>query len=304
MCGHLAGTNRGVIHSPQVYVRQFEDELLQYDDMDVEVVSVYNSGSMLNPHEIPPDALFGICRKISDMAKFRKVVFETRPEFVKPEYISEIKKCLGAGITLTLAMGLETADDTIRELCINKGCTTSEIGQAVETAHRFGETQLYVLYGIPFLTESEAVEDTVAALKKAKSLNADEIHIEPMTIQRHTIMEALSDMGLYRLPSLYGLFYILHRTVPTVRPYISPFMHMPLPLKIPRGCDACTDTLLHILFKKYNVERSARNLDYPECSCIGQWRARCRKQDSRILEKRVEDALYHIFRQPENCEPA
>jgi hypothetical protein len=294
MCGHHAGTTRGEIPLPEEYLAQFRSEIARYDLSSVRVISLYNSGSMLNPGEVPPEALALILRYIRELAPIRKVVLETRAEYVCRKRVAELRRLLGPGKILAVAIGLETADDLARELCVNKGCSLDEIARAVRSVKGLAETQLYVLLGVPFFTESEAVEDAVHSLECARDLGADEIHIEPLTVQRHTLFERLYRAGICRLPSLYSLYEVLRTVVPEIRPYVSPFLHMPPPEIIPGGCPACTERLIDGLLNRYNIRRDYESLAYPPCACMESWRERLAERDSRPLTERVADALERL----------
>ena len=217
---------------------------------------------------------------------------------VAEKEISRLVGLLGPYRKLSIAIGLETADDRKRELCLNKGCSLREIARAVGEAQRAGAgVHLYVLLGLPFLTEAESVEDAVESLECARDLGADEIHIEPLTIQRHTLIERLHHAGLLRLPSLYSLYETLERALPAIRPYVSPFMHMPLPDIIPSGCPICTDTLIEGLLERYNIARDRESLARPACSCEVEWRSRMEEIDPRPLEDRIAEALTRLLRE-------
>jgi len=202
-----------------------------------------------------------------------------------------LSACLGIDKQIAVAIGLETADDTKRELCLNKGTTLAEIEAAVSSVRGLAEIQLYVLVGLPFLTEAESIDDAVKSIRAARTLGADEIHIEPMTLQSQTLVELLIKHNLFRLPSLYSVYEVLRRVVPGIKPYVSPFMHMPLPARIPRGCPSCTSRLIDGLLNRYNIERTPESLYYDDCSCIKEWRRNLSFTDPRPLEERVSDAL-------------
>jgi hypothetical protein len=294
MCGHWAGTTRGECPQAAESVAQFRREIDKYDLSGIRVLSLYNSGSILNPDELAPDALETIFHDIRRIPSIGKVVLETRSEYVDTAYVQTLVSILAPQALLSIAMGLETADDTRRELCLNKGVSTNAIASAVSSVAGIAEVQLYVLAGLPFLTESESIEDAVDAIRCAHIMGASEIHLEPLTVQRHTLVEQLSALGLVRLPSLYSIYAILQRVVPDIRPYVSPFMHMPLPDVIPSGCPRCTERLRDGLLEHYNLVRDRASLDYGDCSCIESWHRRLEETDPRPLEDRVSDALYRL----------
>lgn len=297
MCGHYTGTTQGDKPSHKDIYAQFRNEIGLYDIKKFSVISIYNSGSMLNPEEIETEALEQIFLFIKKTGTIKKVVIESRAEYVKPEPVKHLSEILGNPIKLSVAMGLETHDDIKRDLCLNKGCSLKDIEDAVNSLKGIAETQLYVLLGLPFLTESETIEDTTETLKWAADSGADEIHIEPVTLQKNTFIELLVKKGLYKLPSIYSVYEVLKKVVPEIRPYVSPFMHMPLPEKIPGGCPKCTDRLVKGLLENYNIRRDRKSLEYPECDCIGEWRKRLSETDKRPLTERISDIMTILHRQ-------
>lgn len=294
MCGHYAGTTRGVLPSANDTVQQFVREIGKYDISGIEVLSLYNSGSILNPDEISRDTLIEIFKSIRNYPSIRKVVLETRAEYVDPDFVGDLSVILGGNRSISIAMGLETADDYLREICLNKGCRLSDIAEAVASLKDISETQLYILAGLPFLTEAEAVEDAVTSIRSAHALGADEIHIEPVTLQKHTLTEHLVKSGRHRLISLYSIYEILRRVLPEIRPYVSPFLHMPLPERIPGGCPACSKRLVEGLLNTYNISRDTESLDYAPCTCVNEWRKRLKTTDNRAIPQRITDALKAI----------
>ncbi len=298
MCGHHAGTTRGDMPSPAEYLEQFRSEIAGHDLSGVRVLSLYNSGSMLNPGEVPDGTLDLLFHEVHSYDSIRKVVLETRAEFVTTDEVNRLAGLLGPERILSIALGLETSDDRKRELCLNKGCSLEGIARAVGEVKRAGaEVQLYVLLGLPFLTEAETVDDAVESIRCAHNLGADEIHIEPLTIQRYTLVERLHRAGFLRLPSLHSLYETLGRVVPGIRPYVSPFLHMPRPDIIPSGCPVCTDTLIEGLLGRYNLARDRESLARPACPCESEWRARMEERDARSLEDRISDALTRLSRE-------
>jgi len=291
MCGHFAGTLHGLRPSADDIVAQFASEIAKYDLSDIGVLSIYNSGSMLNPEELPFDVLARIAEIVSKLPTIEKIILETRAEYVSRDRIEALYTCLRPGQRISVAIGLETADDTKRDFCMNKGCTVDEIERTVRSIRDRAHVQLYILLGLPFLTEREMIDDAVATIRRAHEMGASEIHIEPATLQRHTLAWYLARRGLYRLPSLYSLYHVLQQVVPDIVPYVSPFLHMPLPEEIPGGCPQCTDRLIRGLLERYNIERTSGSLEYEPCSCIDSWRALLEENDPRTVIERAEEAF-------------
>ena len=104
---------------------------------DFGLVKIFTSGSFLDPGEIPLETR----REILHAFRGREIVIETRPGFVTDEAIRGCMEELdpGAGaVSFTVAMGLETSDDGIREKCIDKGFSLADFLAASRTARRAG----------------------------------------------------------------------------------------------------------------------------------------------------------------------
>ena len=294
MCGHYAGTLHDTHPTVEESVQQFRKEISKYPMNEIQILSLYNSGSVLNTNELHSEALKQILFEIKRIPSIKKIVFESRAEYINNDTIQELKDILGNTITISIAIGLETSDDLKRELCINKGSSLNEITDTVTSLQGIAEVQLYILLGLPFLTESESIEDAVQSIRYAHDIGADEIHIEPITIQQHSLIPLLVDSQLFRLPSLYSVYEVLQRVLPDIQPYVSPFLHMPLPKQIPQGCSQCTDRLIHGLLQRYNIDRTPESLIYQNCDCLEIWRTYLAETDERPLPQRIIETLSAI----------
>lgn len=295
MCGHYPGTTQGVSLLPRDFVHQFKREMDRYRDRPIPVLCLYNSGSVLNEEEIPGEALSGILNEISRRNDIQKVVFESRPEYCTEEKIRRIQERLGSR-EMEVAMGLESSNDTLLALTLNKGFTADEFRRRVHEIGRYVSFRLYVLLKGPFLTEAEAVDDAVVSIRFAQTLSPREIHLEPATLQKHTLLHQLAQAGLYKLPWLWSIHEVLRRVGEETRVYVSPFSHMPRPLRIPANCPACTERVRHQLIHHYNRTFDLASVQQDDCDCRGRWKTEMAQHDSRPLAERVEQGLEVLLR--------
>jgi len=170
---------------------------------ETRILKVFTSGSFLDEREIPAllrSHFLDRCREVG----IKKLIIESRPEFVESEKLKEFR-----GIELEVGIGLETANDFLREKCINKGFTFSDFARAAETIRRESfRVKCYLLLKPPFLSEREAIEDLVDSAEKVREY-ADVISINLMNIQRGTVVEKLWERGLYRPPWLWSAVEVL-----------------------------------------------------------------------------------------------
>jgi hypothetical protein len=118
-----------------------------FAEMDDDEVKVFGSGSFLDEKQIPKAArthFIQMCKRKG----VKKVTVESRPEFVDESVLAEFK-----GFELTVAMGLETADEGILKK-LNKGYGRKEYEQAAAKIHEAGfKARTYLLVNPPFVTD-------------------------------------------------------------------------------------------------------------------------------------------------------
>jgi radical SAM enzyme (TIGR01210 family) len=286
MCGHYAGTTKGDKFPHDYFLTQFKNEIARYDFSDMPMLCLYNAGSVLNNDELSHKALSDICREISKIREIKKVVFETRSEYVTKEAIENIKSSLKQS-DVEIALGLESSNEKIRTLCLNKGLDTVDFKRAVDLIKEDFKFRLYLMIKPIFLTESEGVEDAVSSFNAALSFCPDEIHFEPATIQEHTLSYHLYKNNQYRAPWLWSIIEVLRRIGPERRVYISPFAHTPSPVVVPHNCDKCTPEITKMILDDYNRNFDLSIFDGLYCSCKEEYEKELNVIDPRPLEKRL-----------------
>jgi radical SAM enzyme (TIGR01210 family) len=182
----------------------------RFPGREYERVKIFTSGSLLDPGEVPPEAR----REILHAFRGREVIVETRPEFVTEEAVRGCMEELDTGsgtVAFTLAIGLETSDDTIREKSIEKGFSFADFVDASRTARRAGAgVKAYLLQKPPYLTEGEAIGDVVRSVHEVAP-HADTISLNPCTVQKGTEVERLWRAREYRPPYLWSVILALSR---------------------------------------------------------------------------------------------
>lgn len=289
ICGHFAGMSLDNSVITEEIVNQFHNAIKSVKDIDsFPIICVYNGGSFLNPHEIPFEAQYQICDAINKLNSIRKVVFESKIEYCSESVLRGIKSRL-PDKEVVIATGLETVDDGIRDLLVNKGITFERFKARAALIKRFCSLRVYLLLGIPLLTDMEAIDDAERSVKTVYELGAEEIHIEPLTIQKHTMTYYLWCLGLYNPPWLWSIVELIRRVQP-IPIYISPFMHYPRPVRIPVNCPNCTSEVRKIILEKYNRSYSAGEFDNITCGCYERFTEDLKISDDRSLERRLLDA--------------
>ncbi|MDD1674609.1 MAG: archaeosine biosynthesis radical SAM protein RaSEA [Methanomicrobiales archaeon] len=240
----------------------------QFDLHKFPLIKIYSSGSVFDPREVP----LGAQNRIADLFRGKIVVVESRPEFVHQEEVTEFLARLDTGAharPLAVAMGLETADDVVREKSIDKGFTTEDYRCAAGEAHRGGaDVKTYLLHKPLFLTEQEAIDDVVRSIRFAAPLS-EIVSLNPCTVQSGTFLEGCWKKGAYRPPYLWSVIQVLRQ---------SPVHVVCDPVggghaRGPHNCGSCDKEILAGI-RTYSLTRDTallKDLEDRGCSCREEW---------------------------------
>lgn len=219
MCGYIKDSYTKDIN-PQYIKNQFlkawnaKIEEIKADNNNF-ILKIFNSGSFFDDDEIPEEIRDFIFEKISHIDKIQEVVVESRVEFLDEKKIKMMKKILG-NKHIEIAIGLETTNDYIRLNYLNKGLYYKDFISAVELCRRCQVgIRVYLLFKPPFLNEKSAIDDCVASIKKLTDLQVNTISINPVNIQKGTLVEYLWKKKLYRPPWFYSLIKCLNSAIPS-----------------------------------------------------------------------------------------
>ena len=261
MCGY----NRDCLESvaSQDLIGQFGKAMEKHANQPY--IKIYTSGSFLDPQEIDPKARDCILALAGEKAD--KILVESRPEFVNERTLEE---ALGKVKNLEIAIGLETADDELRARSINKGFQFSDFERACSTARELDVSiRTYLLMKPPFITEGEAIRDTLASIKKVGKMSQT-ISINPMNVQRGTVVEGLWKKNLYRPPWLWSLVEALKEGSKLTDTRL---VSAPSGGGSKRGvhnCRTCDETLLKAI-EDFSLSGDINLLQWKGCTCRNGW---------------------------------
>jgi radical SAM enzyme (TIGR01210 family) len=261
MCGY----NRDCLEtvSSENLIAQFEKAMEKHAGQPF--VKVYTSGSFLDPGEIDPEARDRILQLINE--KSDRVLVESRPEFVSKAALEKVGNRVK---DVEIAIGLETADDNIRVRCINKGFGFKDFERACNTAREAkASIRTYLLLKPPYLSEQAAINDAIQSIKIAGPMSQT-ISINPMNVQRGTVVETLWKKGFYRPPWLWSLLSVLERGSKTTDARI---ISSPSGGGSRRGvhnCDNCDAKILEAI-EMFSLGGDQKFLEGLGCTCKNRW---------------------------------
>lgn len=262
MCGYLNDSVRKAVSDEDI-LQQFSNALQKYHNESI--VKIYTSGSFLDEHEISENVRNHILSSLN--GKARKLIIETRPEFVSQTVLNKISKIFK---NIEVAIGLESANDIILRYSINKGFELKDYIKAVRIVRKVGlSLKTYVLIKPPFLTEREAINDAIKSAVFA-SKYSQTISFNPVNIQNFTLVEQLWRNGEYRPPWLWSVVEILKRSYELSKTRL---LSAPTSGGSPRGahnCGICDARILQAI-ENFSLYQNTHKLEALDCKCKEQW---------------------------------
>lgn len=225
-------------------------------------VKIYTSGSFLDENEIPVPVRERIFREFEGC---ERLLFESRPEFITEEVLRTVPR------NVTIALGMETSDPQVMDVCIRKGFTPEDsrrVGTMIKEAGLMVRT--YLLLKPPFMLEGKAIESAVESVRFAAPFS-DEISINPVNVQKATYVERLWKRGEYRSPWIWSLIEVFKRCAGTVDCRL---MSSPSGGGSQRGvhnCGECDRRALDAV-EAFSYSQDLRDLSVT-CDCIKSWKA-------------------------------
>lgn len=270
-CGFLSMSTAGCPVASEDLIAQFDEAFAQPGILDnVTEVNLYNSGSFFADREIPPDVRDHVLTYVGQ-AGLRRVLVESRPEHVSADKLRIAKHLLGA-CELDVGIGLESANDHVRETLINKGFSLDEFERSVQIIGQSGACLLaYVLIKPPGLSEAESIADAVESARyvfetaKKHRVNA-RVALQPSFVAPGTKVERDFLAGHYAPPNLWSVVSVVRQAHPFGELLVGLSDEGLEPRRMPSGCDSCTNELRAAL-TEYNRTRNLDALNKVQCNC-------------------------------------
>lgn len=284
MCSYLLDGSREQPSSEQLE-QQFARAISKLDGTHGPLsVKLYTSGSFLDPEEVPLSARASILARLKNDQRIRQVVVESRPEFVSDENMIQLRNALGER-EIELGVGLESSSAFIRRICINKGFSTEDFRRALETARAHGiGIRAYVLVKPPFLTERDALLDSIKTAQDAAAMGVTTVSFNPVNVQKYTLVERMWSRGEYRPPWLWTVLEVLRRSRESLPRSVNVVCD-PVAAGKGRGTHNCgkCDGVLTASVRSFSLTQEVADLGGVDCECLPLWRHILEHEDSSLL---------------------
>ena len=217
MCGYIQDAAIEEVNQDQIKTQfdyAYNNKIKEItNDNEKYVIKIFNSGSFFDDIEISEDVRKYIYEKIENIDNIKEILVESRIEYITPKKLKNLKEFL-KGKYVEIAIGLETVNDYIRNHYINKGMQFDDFKNAINkcTEKDIG-VKAYLLFKPPFLNEQGAIDDCVTSINSLIDLKVNTISINPINIQKGTMVEYLWYQNRYRPPWFHSLFKVLKKSL-------------------------------------------------------------------------------------------
>lgn len=267
MCGYINDA-AGVSPGREELLLQLRSALLKAPGEGF-VLKLFTSGSFFDPKEVAVGVQEEILRCLQQHVGVRKVVVETRPEFVDDESLG--RACSVFFKPFEIAVGLESASDLVRSFCVNKGFTFDDFRKACRIAARWGvSVKAYLLLKPPFLSEGDAIRDAVESVSRVAGC-VQMVSLNVCNVQRGTLVEWLYRRGGYRPPWLWSVVEVLKmakRANPGVVLISDPVGAGSL--RGPSNCGECSGVVAGLI-REFSLSQDPGVFEGVGCDCRYLW---------------------------------
>ena len=154
----------GKIKGPEPSIHRLKaeiDKIFSKLDKGIDNLKIFASGSFLDDRQFPRAIRQYLVKRCIEK-RITGLTIESRPEFITDENLQDFK-----GMSLTVAIGLEIADNEILKK-YNKGFTVEDYIKAAEIIKRnHCKLRTYIMVGLPFVkNHKQATKDSVELARK------------------------------------------------------------------------------------------------------------------------------------------
>jgi len=141
-----------------------------------------------------------------------------------------------------------------------------------------------------FLTEREAITETVQSIQYVAALGYEDVSICPTRIAPYTVIAELAKRGMYAPPSLWTTIDVLNEvgseSLARARVACLDVDGKDSDTVYPHNCPLCTPVILDAL-KTFNTTRDLSIVNSLDCSCREKHLADLAFVDERPLDQRI-----------------
>lgn len=274
VCGYINDSSRTQSIPTEQILDEIQRVLNKIDSPKPIILKLFNSGSFFDENDVPRELRIQIIDLIKGNLGIIKFVVESRPEYLlkNNHIVEEVSKFLEP-VKLEIGLGLESSNNAILRDNWNKGSSFEDYRKSIQTTRSQNILiKTYILIKPPFLTEVEAIIDTIKTVKDAVAIGTDVISLNPCTVQNGTLIHFLHKQNRYHPPWLWSVLFII-KTIRKIFPDLDIICEPTATGKL-RGthnCGKCEKIVMNLIMS--SIKKEKINEDFSSlCSCYSRWK--------------------------------
>ncbi|MFX0014218.1 MAG: archaeosine biosynthesis radical SAM protein RaSEA [Promethearchaeota archaeon] len=274
VCGYVNDSSYNQHIPEEMILERFNQSLKQVNSTKPIEYKLFNSGSFFDEKDIPQKLRLNLIENIKKSTSVSKLSVESRPEYLinNLNVVKKTKELLEP-IELEIGVGFESSNNTILIDCWNKGFLVEDYKRSVEKIRTLDiRIKTYILIKPPFLTEREAINDTLMTVKDTIDIGTEVISLNPCNIQNGTLVKDLYQQDRYQSPWLWSILLIVKK-IRDQYPDLEVICE-PIAAGKQRGthnCGKCDKFVLNLIERVINNEEITKDLS-KICSCFLKWK--------------------------------
>ncbi|MCP4546735.1 MAG: hypothetical protein GY835_09760 [bacterium] len=227
-CGFYAGAQPPPKNRARSALRSQLLEGLRYGRQHgggFDVIEFSSDGSFLSDYAMPRENKDDIIHAVRQMPQIKRILIESTPDNICGERKEILRSIEGLrdDQELEIGIGLETADEFIRQACLNKGVRNEDFETAVGYIQSLPPSKriririvVYILVKPPWLSECESINDVVRTIDYLHKIGQNAgiriiPKLEPAIISEGTLLSLLWHDGLYSPLNYWAILETLAR---------------------------------------------------------------------------------------------
>ena len=285
MCGYINDSTLDEQTDPEYYF-DIEWQKLQSDPRfpDVKAVKLYNSGSFLDPKEIPVKSQKSIVAKIAQISHIQEFIIECLPEIINMQIqVLEELTHIFNNRPIFIGVGLESTNAYVLRSYVNKPFTfENQFLKCVQNSKKIGVyVKPYLLLKPPFLTEQEAIDDAINSIKETfQESDCKIVSLNPVCVHADTLVDVLWKKKEYSPPWLWSILEVLKQGkeyVPQDGKLICEVMAGGLE-RGPHNCGECDGRVLKEIEYFSLNQKFSPAFENLYCDCKSDWEYYCKNE--------------------------
>jgi len=242
-------------------------------------------GSMFDDAEVPSDIRGEIFQRVAQ-GNCRVFGTESRPETITEEKMRKFRAAFNPKVELQVGLGVETSNPYIQLNCINKGLVEIDASNAIQILKRNNISAfVHVLLKPIFLTEHEAILDSINSINWAFDQGADGVIFCMTNVKPYTLTHWLSQRGDYRVPYVWSGLKVLQSIKPQYRRRCTlSGLYSGVEIKeTAYNCSECTKEIIA------GLQAFSARPDFAILDKLEQYHCRCKEEWEQVLNERHPD---------------